>query len=107
MAQLRQDYHLYQEQETEILAVGPESPEAFRDYWLKNNMPFPGMPDPEHNVLKLFGQEVNLFKFGRMPAMVVLDKKGIVRFAHYGKQMSDIPDNQEVLMELQKINQEN
>jgi peroxiredoxin Q/BCP len=48
-------------------------------------------------VLKRFGQEVNLFKLGRMPAQVLIDKEGTVRFAHYGHSMTDIPPNQEIL----------
>ena len=66
-------------------------------YWHKNNLPFVGLPDPKHSVLKLYGQEIKLFKFGRMPAMVIIDMQGIVRFVHYGHSMSDIPENAEVL----------
>jgi peroxiredoxin Q/BCP len=51
-------------------------------------------------VLKLYGQEIKLFKFGRMPAQVVVDKEGIARFVHYGKSMSDIPSNDEILESL-------
>jgi peroxiredoxin len=42
-------------------------------------------------------QEVNLFKLGRMPALFVIDQTGLIRYAHYGDSMSDIPTNQEVL----------
>jgi peroxiredoxin Q/BCP len=48
-------------------------------------------------VLKLYGQEIKLFKLGRMPAQVIVDRKGVARFAHYGHSMSDIPDNRELL----------
>ena len=106
MAQLRQDYHRYLDLDTEILVVGPEDPEAFRQYWDAYDFEMLGMPDPEHKVLKLYGQEVNLFKAGRMPALVVIDKQGIIRFAHYGKQMSDIPDNEDILKQIQEFNQE-
>ena len=93
MAQLRQDFELFAQQEVEVLVIGPEDKESFREYWKKNDLPFIGLPDPTHSVLKLYGQEVNLFKFGRMPAMVIVDKKGVVRFVHYGHSMSDIPVN--------------
>ena len=55
------------------------------------------LPNPDHSVLKRFGQEVNLFKLGRMPAQVIVDKDGVARFVHYGKAMSDIPENEELL----------
>jgi peroxiredoxin Q/BCP len=105
MAQLRQDYKLYQEQNTEILAIGPDSKEAFDTFWETNQMPFLGMSDPKRSILSLFGQKVKIFRGGRMPAMVIVDPNGIVRFAHYGHQMSDIPENNEVLSLLSEINQ--
>jgi peroxiredoxin len=104
MAQLRQDYAAFVERQTEIIAVGPEPASAFRDYWQQENLPFVGVPDPEHSVLKLYGQEVNLFKLGRMPAQVLVDRKGIARFVHYGHAMSDIPENSEMLELIDEVN---
>ena len=106
MAQLRQDYDKFTAQDTEILVVGPENATAFSNYWKKNDLPFVGLPDPTHTVLKLYGQEVNLFKFGRMPAQVTVDKQGIARFVHYGHNATDIPANKEVLDLLQIMNEE-
>ena len=106
MAQLRQDVDKFAAADTEIVVVGPDGPDAFERYFIENNLPFIGLPDPGHNVLKLYGQEVKIFKFGRMPAMAVVDKEGTVRFVHYGSSMSDIPKNEDVLATLQELNQE-
>ncbi len=103
MAQLRQDYEQFRQADTVILVIGPEKVEAFAKYWEENDLPFIGLPDPKHSVLKLYGQEVNLFKLGRMPAMVIVDAEGVVRFVHYGHSMSDIPGNAEVLETLHII----
>ena len=97
MAQLRQDYQRFLDSDTVILVVGPEGQAAFKSYWKQHNLPFIGLPDPSHKVLRLFGQQVKLFKLGRMPAQVVVDKLGIARFVHYGDAMSDIPENEELL----------
>ena len=97
MAQLRQDHSQFEKAKTVIAVLGPESSSAFADYWNKNGLPFIGIPDPSHKVLKLYGQEVNLFKLGRMPAQVLVDRAGVARFAHYGHSMSDIPSSAEVL----------
>ncbi len=97
MAQLRQDYEQFVQRGAEIVVVGPEGPDAFADYWEKEKLPFVGLPDPKNSVLKLYGQEIKLFKLGRMPAQVVVDKAGIARFVHYGHSMSDIPPNEEIL----------
>ena len=105
MAQLRQDFTRFQEENTIILVVGPESAEAFASYWAKNNLPFIGLPDPEGVVLKKYGQESKLFKLGRMPAMMIIDKSGKVQFSHYGNSMRDIPNNEDILATLRAINQ--
>jgi peroxiredoxin len=97
MAQLRQDYQKFVKLDTEIIVAGPEKAEAFKDYWTKENLPFIGLPDPEHHVLKLYVQEVKIFKFGRMPAQLLIDKSGKVRFVHYGHSMADIPPNEEII----------
>ncbi len=97
MAQLRRDYDKFVALDTEILVAGPENAEAFKKYWEKEKLPFVGLPDPEHHVLKLYGQEVKIFKLGRMPAQVIMDKSGKVRFVHYGHSMADIPENKELL----------
>lgn len=106
MAQLRQDYSKFTEQDTVILVVGPENSLAFSLYWKTNSLPFIGLPDPSHTVLKRYGQEVNLFKFGRMPAQVAIDKNGIARFVHYGHDARDIPTNEEILELLESMNKE-
>ena len=106
MAQLRQDFQKFNDENTVILVVGPENSSAFTDYWVKNDLPFIGLPDPKHTVLKLYGQQIKLFKFGRMPAMVIVDRQGIARFVHYGHSMSDIPENRDVLETLQALNLE-
>ena len=94
---MRQDHELFAERKAVILVVGPEKPDAFEAYWLKHSLPFVGLPDPDHKVLKQYGQEVNIFKLGRMPAQVVVDMQGSVRFVHYGHTMTDIPLNSEIL----------
>lgn len=106
MAQLRQDYGKFQAANTSILVVGPEDARTFAEYWFRHDLPFIGLPDPGHQVLKLYGQEVSLFKLGRMPVLVVIDARGLVRYAHYGHSMRDIPPNDEVLAVLQRLNEE-
>jgi peroxiredoxin len=97
MAQLRQEYQHFAKLDTEIIVVGPEEDESFRKYWTKEDLPFIGLPDPKHTILKLYGQEVNLFKLGRLPAQMLIDKSGMLRYVHYGHSMADIPSNQEIM----------
>ena len=106
MAQLRQDYEKFKTANTTVIAVGPDSQKEFAKYWEENSIPFIGLPDPKHSVLKLYGQEVRLFKLGRMPAQFIIDKAGMMRYVHYGESMSDIPKNDEILKVLNEINNE-
>jgi peroxiredoxin len=106
MAQLRQDYEEFVKRDTAVLVVGPENSKKFADYFGENNLPFTGLPDPEHSVLKRYGQEIKIFKLGRMPAQALVDKQGIVRFIHYGNSMSDIPETTEMLELIDTMNQE-
>jgi len=97
LARLRDGYVQFTSRGAEILAVGPDSLPVFQQYWRKERIPFTGLPDPEHRVARTYRQEVKLFKLGRMPLNCVIDAKGYVRFAHYGRSMSDIPSNEELL----------
>lgn len=106
MAQLRQSTQAFKARDALIVVVGPEDTAAFKQYWQKEQLDFVGLPDPSHSVLKLFGQEFKLFKFGRMPAQLIVNKQGVVRFVHYGHDMSDIPPTDEVLAMLDQINLE-
>jgi peroxiredoxin Q/BCP len=104
LARLRDDHQRFVGRNTEILAVGPNSPTAFEQYWSDEGIPFIGLPDPEHRVAKMYRQEVNLFKLGRMPLNCVIDTKGYVRFAHYGASMRDIPSNSDLFHVIDELN---
>ena len=104
MARLRDGYPEFTSRNAEIIAVGPNSPAAFEQYWERERIPFTGLPDPGHRVAKQYKQEVNVFKWGRMPLNCVVDRKGYIRFAHYGASMRDIPSNEELLRVIDELN---
>ncbi len=105
MAQLRQDYDEFLKRDTVVIAVGPDSQEEFQRFWEKKALPFIGLSDPDHEVAKQYDQEVNLLKFGRIPAQMIIDKAGVLQFVHYSNSMSDIPEDEEILKKLDDINQ--
>lgn len=84
--------------------MGPDSAAAFRVYWSTQRLPFIGLPDPGHAVAARYKQQVNIFKLGRMPLVTVIDPQGMIRFAHYGASMSDIPSNAELLDVIDQLN---
>jgi peroxiredoxin len=94
---LRRDHERFSERNTVVLVAGPEEAAEFEDYFRRHDLPFTGLPDPGHEVLRLYGQEARLFQLGRMPVQVLVDKQGVVRYAHYGLSILDIPANEEIL----------
>lgn len=88
-----------------MLAVGPDGAVAFGLYWRAEHLPFIGLPDPKHGVALTYRQEVKLFKLGRMPLVTVIDPKGLIRYAHYGTSMSDIPAIKTLLEVIDRINE--
>jgi peroxiredoxin Q/BCP len=104
LARLRDGYAEFTARNAEILAVGPDSLDKFINYWEENSLPFPGLPDPNKQVSKIYKQEINLFKLGRMPLNAVVDRKGFIRYIHYGASMSDIPDNETLLQVIEQLN---
>jgi len=106
MAQLRQEYEEFVKRDAEIIVIGPENQKAFADWWHEHKIPFTGLADPEHSVSKLYGQQVKIFKLGRMPAQLIIDKNGMIRYKHYGNSMRDIAENSDMLSKLDELNKE-
>lgn len=101
---MRDGYSEFASRGVEILAIGTDSPSAFETYWKKENIPYIGLSDPKASVPRLYRQEVNLFKLGRMPLNCVIDREGKIRYLHYGSNMTDIPDNETFLNVIDQIN---
>jgi peroxiredoxin len=106
MAQLRQDYAEFVARDAEIVVVAPEKLNAVQEYWKKEKLPFVGLADPDHQVARSYGQQVKWLKFGRMPAVTVIDKQGRIHYRHYGDSMSDIPTSSQILALLDDLNKQ-
>jgi peroxiredoxin len=102
---LRQDYEAFTTRGAEILVIGPDGPHSFARYWAEHDMPFAGLADIRSRVARMYEQEVNLLKLGRMPSIFVVDYQGKIQFAHYGDSMTDFPGNEHLLEVIDQINQ--
>jgi peroxiredoxin len=101
---MRDHYGEFISRGARILALGPNDRDSFEKYWAKENIPYIGLPDPDHVVAKQYRQEVNIFKLGRMPLNCIVDTGGRIRYVHYGASMSDIPDNETFLNVIDELN---
>jgi len=102
---LNADLKKFEEQEAVIFPILADSESGAKQLELTcEECQIPIYFDKPKKVLKELHQEIILSKAGRMPALIIVDKEGIVRYAHFGESMSDIPSNDEVLGVLKEIN---
>lgn len=94
---MKRDFKEFTSRSATIVVIEPHDMEKVAEYWKKEELPMIGIPDEDGKLAKLYGQEWNMLKLGRMPALFVIDRKGALAFAQYGKSMSDIPKNSEML----------
>jgi peroxiredoxin Q/BCP len=101
---MRDHYDDFTSRNAEIITVGPDSIDAFKEYWTSENIPYFGLSDLDHTVARLYRQEIVLFKAGRMPLNCVIDMNGRIRYIHFGANMTDIPDNEIFLNVIDQLN---
>ena len=94
---MKQDYNKFIAKNASVVVVTPHDAEKTSKYFLKNNLPFYGIPDPDHKVANLYKQQWKLTKLGLMPALFVIDRAGKIVFSYYSKSMKDIPANNIVI----------
>lgn len=97
---MRQKKALFDAAGVQVFLTGPDRPVAFERKSADDGLPFPAIPDPDHRIAGLYGQEVVWRRYGRMPSMILVGGDGMVLWAHYGDSMEDIPSVEDVLTHL-------
>ncbi len=77
-----------------MVVVAKDSVKNVQEYWAEESLPYIGVPDPEARIGSLYHQKS---KFGLMPAVFVINRDGVLKMAHYGTSMKDIPTVSEIL----------
>lgn len=91
----------------EVVAVSAEPLETAKDAAKEATLPFPVLSDAALTVIERYGlRHVDEPKGRRiaMPAVFVLDGRGIVRFAHVGEHPRDRPTIGVILLALESLN---
>jgi peroxiredoxin len=78
---MKQDVIQFTDRMAQIVVIAPHETEKVKAYWEKEHIPFIGIPDPNGKIGKLYGQEWNLIKLGRMPALFIIDQKDTIAFS--------------------------
>jgi len=88
---------------TEIYAITADRFENARRLELHyTKSAFPIFFDRKHEVVRMLHQEVKIFKLGRLPAVLIVDVEGTIKWTYYGSDFRDIPTNKEIFEALEK-----
>jgi peroxiredoxin Q/BCP len=103
---LAEDFEKFEAEQTILYPILVDTPKHAADMSrIYAKRKYPVYSDTEDEVAKtILHQEFKILKLGRMPALLVVDKQGIIQYAYYGDNMHDIPSNEEILEVIKKIN---
>jgi len=100
---MQRDFEKFRKRNVPVAVIAPHDSQRVKVFWEEEGLPFIGIPDPEGKLGKLYEQEWNPLKLGRMPALFIVDQQGKIAFAHYGKNMADIPAADEIINIIESV----
>jgi peroxiredoxin len=106
MADLRRAHLLFADAGAVVLPVSSEPLDRARDGAARDGVPFPVLSDPELRAIDRYGVRHDDEPEGRpiaRPSVFVLDREGVVRFAHVGAAPRDRPPLDLVLLALESM----
>ena len=81
----------------ETLTVAPTTVQAAEAYFRNEPAPYGCVADPEREVFEQYGVARRPLSLGQRPGLFIIDRNGVVRFAHVGRQQWNIPSMDQVL----------
>ena len=100
---MRDRYGEFEERGAQILAIAPDALENAGRYFQDNEIPFPCLPDPDRKVFRQYDVKSAMVSLGQRPGLFIIDKEGVVRYAHLGWQQWEIPSVDETLEQLDAL----
>ena len=100
---MKQDIKQFTDRMAQIIVIAPHETGKVKTYWENETIPFVGIPDPDGTIGKRYGQEWNLIKLGRMPALFIIDRTSTVIYTQYANNMADIPENGKLIQVLEGL----
>ena len=100
---MKNDYEKFKEFNTVLYAILPDTLENAQKFEAEYAKEYPIYYDAKKKVNKMLKQEVKPLKFGRMPALLIIDKQAIIRYAYYSDSMDDIPENEELFKVIKNL----
>jgi peroxiredoxin len=127
IAELKRQFPLFKERGVSLLVVLQSTPENITPMISEKEMPFVIVCDPQERLFTLYGVKPGSifgyvtpttivrairavgkgFKHGKyegnekqLPATFIIDKNGTVAYAHYGKNVADVPKTEKLLAKI-------
>lgn len=105
--QLDNTLPLFEEQGAQIIAISTDTQQVAQQTQRELEISFPLIPDNRRKILNLYDHKERYSDLNvHNPAVYIIDRQGIVRFAHFGSNAGDRPDPFAVYNELLKIKAE-
>jgi len=111
--QLADHVAAFHERNAEIVSIVPEPLERVESWQESYELPYPLLADPDAEVGEAYDQPVRFgllgrFSdfFGRMPEVVIIDRRGSepeIAYVHQGRSTFDRPDIEDLLNELDAL----
>jgi len=100
---LRDRYGEFTERATEVIAIAPDTLAMAREYFEREQIPFPCLPDEKRAVYRLYDVKSAMISLGQRPGLFIIDAAGLARYAYLGFQQWEIPSVDETLAELDAL----
>ena len=100
---MRDRFSEFTERGAEIIAIAPDTVDSARDFFEREQLPFTCLPDPDRKVFRMYDVKSAMISLGQRPGLFIVDKDGVVRYAHLGFQQWEIPSVDDTLAELDAL----
>lgn len=95
LTEITQNFETFQKANVTVVAVSQDDLEDVNEYWNEHKLPFTCIPDENETLKSKYYQQDSTL--APLPAVFVVDEKGILKLAHYADGMSDIPKAAQLL----------
>ncbi len=87
-----------------MVAIAPHDIEELREIVESIKPPYPMLADGDRSVFLQYEVQSRVWSLGQRPGLYIIDREGVIRWAHVGSQQWEIPRNTEVLAILDDLN---
>jgi len=100
---LRDEYEEFRRRGAEVICIAPHDLAESKRLVDELKLPFPVLADENRAVFLTYDVQSRLLSLGQRPAVYVVDRSGVIRWAHRGTQQWDIPSNRAILTVLDDL----